>query len=294
VNSVTNLLGSCIVIPTGNNGFARQHFRGTTTGIGTPEIMEISVDSIINGFVFEIWGQNPYVLSLSITSPTGEVIPRIPARLWQIETYKLLFEETVINVYYDLVESQDGTQVIFVRLAKPTVGIWKIGVYSNMENSIFDSYLPGPDFVDGSVYFLTSNPDITLTDPASASDAITVSGYDPISGAFYPPSGRGFTRSGLYKPDLCAPCVGITGPGLRGGYETRSGTSLGAAITAGACAQFLTWGITQGNFPALSSNTIKTYLIRGAARYPDIIYPSRQWGYGTLDVYDAFESLRQN
>lgn len=294
VNSITNLLGSCICIPTGNNGYARQHFRGITKDANVPEVMEISVDSNVNGFVFEIWGANPYILSISITSPTGEVISRIPARLWTMRTYKLLFEETIINVYYDLVEFQGGNQVIFVRLTSPTVGIWKINVYSNMADSVFDSYLPGLDFVDDSVYFLTSDPDITLTDPSSAPDVITVSGYDPISGSFYPPSGRGFTRSGLYKPDICAPCVGITGPSIRGGYETRSGTSLGAALTAGACAQFLTWGITLGNFPALSSNTIKTYLIRGASRYPDILYPSKMWGYGTLDVYNAFESLREN
>ena len=183
--------------------------------------------------------------------------------------------------------------MIFVRMIRPTEGLWRILVYSNMDNSIFDSYLPGQSLIGNHAYFLRSDPDITLTSPSSTANAISVSGYDPITGAFYQDSGRGFTRLGSYKPDLCAPCTDITGPNLRGGYEQRSGTSLAAALTAGACAQFFTWAVTNGNFPSITSNNIKAYLIRGAVRNPDIQYPSRLWGYGTLDVYRSFDVLRR-
>lgn len=37
---------------------------------------------------------------------------------------------------------------------------------------------------------------------------------------------------------------------------------------------------------------IKNMLIRGAGRNTDRTYPNREWGYGTLDVYQAFEVLR--
>lgn len=293
VSSVSFYPNACICVPVGNEGNSRNHYRGIVLNAATPDIIEIYVNQNVDGLVFEIWGQNPAVLSIAIESPTGERITKIPARLGQLEEVTLVFEQTTISVYYELVEAFSGDEVIFVRMIRPTEGLWRILVYSNMDNSIFDSYLPGQSLIGNNAYFLRSDPDITLTSPSSTANAISVSGYDPITGAFYQDSGRGFTRLGSYKPDLCAPCTDITGPNLRGGYEQRSGTSLAAALTAGACAQFFTWAVTNGNFPSITSNNIKAYLIRGAVRNPDIQYPSRLWGYGTLDVYRSFDVLRR-
>ncbi|MFQ9441890.1 MAG: hypothetical protein ACLR1A_02705 [Eubacterium ventriosum] len=38
----------------------------------------------------------------------------------------------------------------------------------------------------------------------------------------------------------------------------------------------------------MKNNYIKNYLIRGAERNRDIRYPSEQWGYGTINVFDSF------
>jgi hypothetical protein len=35
-------------------------------------------------------------------------------------------------------------------------------------------------------------------------------------------------------------------------------------------------------------------LIRGARRELDIQYPNRDWGYGILDIYNVFDSLRMS
>lgn len=293
MNSISFLPRFCACIPVGNEGNGRQHFHGTVISTGEPTAIEISIASDVPGIVLEIWGQNPAVLSISIESPTGEKIPRIPARLGNAQQFDLLFEKTKITVFYDLVEASAGDEVIFVRIETPTEGLWRLNVYSNTDNAVFDAYLPGRDFIGTNAYFLQPDPNITLTDPSAAANTISVSGYNPLNGSFYPDSGRGFTRTGGYKPDICAPCTAITGPNLRGGYEQRSGTSLAAAITAGACAQFLTWAVTDRNFPLITSSNIKTYLIRGAIRSPGTSYPSRQWGYGTLDVYNSFEVLRR-
>ena len=43
----------------------------------------------------------------------------------------------------------------------------------------------------------------------------------------------------------------------------------------------------------MSSADIKNMLIRGADRADDRSYPNPSWGYGTLDVYGAFEDLRR-
>ena len=86
----------------------------------------------------------------------------------------------------------------------------------------------------------------------------------------------------------------ITGPTIYGGFENISGTSPAAAITAGACAQVLTWGIVNENRSFMSSAEVKSYLIRGAKRDPGIIYPDNMWGYGKLDIYNSFEVLRNS
>ena len=65
-----------------------------------------------------------------------------------------------------------------------------------------------------------------------------------------------------------------------------------AAVTAGAVAQIMQWALVQQNDPVMSNAAIKNMLIRGAKRSEDRGYPNREWGYGALDVYQAFEYLR--
>ena len=36
---------------------------------------------------------------------------------------------------------------------------------------------------------------------------------------------------------------------------------------------------------------VKAYFIRGAVRDPGMIYPSRSWGFGRLNVARAFEII---
>ena len=84
----------------------------------------------------------------------------------------------------------------------------------------------------------------------------------------------------------------VKGPLPAGGYTIRTGTSVSAAITAGACTQLLQWGIVQRNNITLNSAQIGAILIRGARRNAERNYPNREWGYGELDVYEALNQLR--
>lgn len=71
-----------------------------------------------------------------------------------------------------------------------------------------------------------------------------------------------------------------------------SGTSLSAALMTGISALLLEWGIVRGNDRSMDTYQIKKYLIRGVKRNPSLTYPNREWGYGTVDIYGTFESLR--
>ena len=72
-----------------------------------------------------------------------------------------------------------------------------------------------------------------------------------------------------------------------------SGTSVASAITAGACALMMQWGIIEKNDVALSTYQIRAYLIRGCNRSPTMTYPNTQWGYGTLNLFQTFNLMRE-
>ena len=116
--------------------------------------------------------------------------------------------------------------------------------------------------------------------------------YNHNTGGIYIRSGRGYTRLGEVKPDLAAPGVDIYGPGAQGQYVRRTGTCPAAAHAAGAAACLLEWGIVRGENLLMDSSAVRSLLIQGASRNPNLVYPNREWGYGTLDLYGAFESLR--
>ncbi len=284
---------SAITVAGGNEGNKRHHFRGTISEENDYENVEIRVGENEEGFLIEVWGNNPEIVSVGFESPSGEVIPRIPARIGEKETIYTVFDNTIIDVEYALVEQLSGDELIIIRFRNPSAGVWKIRVYAeNIIEGVVDVWLPISGFVSNDVYFLQPEPDNTITAPGDTESAITVSSYSAQTGAFDPEASRGFLRSGDIKPELGAPGVGVMGPIRDNRYTYRTGTSIAAAITAGAAAQILGWGLVNGDYQVLGNQIIKSYLIRGAAREEDIKYPSKEWGYGKLDVYNAFNLLR--
>ena len=115
-----------------------------------------------------------------------------------------------------------------------------------------------------------------------------MSTYDDLNNSFSPESGRGYTRDSRVKPDLAAPGVNVSTV-----IGKRSGSSISAAVTAGGVAQFLQWAVTERNLPWINSINVKNYFVRGAVRDLDIVYPSREWGYGRLSVSGVFERMAE-
>jgi hypothetical protein len=92
-------------------------------------------------------------------------------------------------------------------------------------------------------------------------------------------------------PDLTAPGVNVSGI-YPYGEGRMSGTSVAAAITAGAAALMLQWGVVDGHDPGFNTYRIKAYLIRGCTRDLNIPYPNPQWGYGKLNLINTFNLMR--
>jgi len=110
----------------------------------------------------ELWGNIPGIYSIDILSPTGEYIPRIPARLNETRVIQFLFENTTVLVDYVLVESRSGDQLILIRFKNPAPGIWRFKVYGGNITSGFHIWLPMRGFVTEDTVFLRPNPEEML------------------------------------------------------------------------------------------------------------------------------------
>ena len=293
LNTLARQVNTVVVTCTGNEANNRTHTSGLAVSDTEPSEIEITVGADERGFVMEIWAESLDILSVAITSPSGERISRIPARIDTGGVYNFLLERSQVAVDYRVVESASGYEVIFMRFINPAQGIWKIHVYS-LTNIVgrYNAWLPLKQFLSGDTYFLNSNPSTTLTEPGAAERVISVGAYNHITDASYAASGRGYTATGLVKPDFVAPGVDVYGVRAGGGYTTRTGTSVAAAHAAGAAALLLTWGVTDGNLPYMGTNEVKSVLIRGAKRENNTVYPNNIYGYGKMDVIEAFYKLR--
>ncbi len=293
LNTLARQVNTVVVTCTGNEANNRTHTSGLAVSDTEPSEIEITVGADERGFVMEIWAESLDILSVAITSPSGERISRIPARIDTGGGYNFLLERSQVAVNYRVVESASGYEVIFMRFINPAQGIWKIHVYS-LTNIVgrYNAWLPLKQFLSGDTYFLNSNPSTTLTEPGAAERVISVGAYNHITDASYVASGRGYTATGLIKPDFVAPGVDVYGVRAGGGYTTRTGTSVAAAHAAGAAALLLTWGVTNGNLPYMGTNEVKSVLIRGAKRENNTVYPNNIYGYGKMDVIEAFYKLR--
>ena len=292
LNDLGEMIGCCVVTCAGNEGNARLHYKGSVLNKEYEDV-ELRVGEGTNGFTMELWGNSPDIISVAFISPSGEMISRIPARVGQSDTVEFLLEKSKIDISYSLVEAGGGVELIFMRFIDPTPGVWIIRVYgNNILEGDYNIWLPIKQFIDKETYFLKPNPDITLTVPSTTQATITVAAYDNMTNALFTDSSRGFTRTNEIKPDITAPGVNVYGPGINNNYVRKSGTSVAAALVAGNCAQLMQWGIVEKNETQMKTNYIKSFLIRGAIRDRNIVYPSKEWGYGKVNVYEAFSILR--
>ena len=294
LNQVSLSNGSAVITAAGNETGARHHFRAVMDASTDEVTAELRVGEREAGFSMELWAENMGVYTVGFISPTGEVAREISVPLRGENTVSFLLEQTRITVYTQIADVSAGSQFIFMRFENPMSGIWRILIRNSLDiRETFHLWLPVRGFISDETYFLRPNPDTIITDPGNAQYPITVTAYDHTRNSIYIHASRGYSRSGQIKPDLAAPGVNILGASVSGRRLTRmSGTSVSAAHLAGAAAILLNWGVLDGNYPYLNTPVLKSIFVRGAQRNPALTYPNREFGYGTLDLYEAFLRLR--
>ncbi len=331
LQALSGTRGFACITGAGNETGFRHHYFGNLSPDQEYEDVELRVADSTSGFSMELWADVSELYTVGFVSPSGEVIERIPMTVGQETTVSFQLDATRILISYQITESSSGRFLAFLRFTDPAPGIWHIRVYPTLfVSGQFHIWLPMQGFLTEDTGFLRPDPDITITDPGNAPLLLTVSTYNHVTGSLYIHSSRGFTAAGQIKPDFAAPGVEVQGPGLPPAASSlprqtgstpasettgssgisgslresappsntipltrKTGSSVAAAITAGAVACLFSWGFTQGNDMTLTSISVKSILIRGADRKEAFRYPNRQWGYGTLNLYRSFLLLRE-
>lgn len=304
LDEIGSQIGRAVVVPAGNQAVAQHHYFGKTTSLLNPVSVEINVESGVEGFCMELWAYAPELVRVVVQSPTGQRSQGGFPVSEETQTTRFVFENTVMTLDYRIAGKESGDLLIFFRFTRPAEGIWTVLVYPEMAiTGEFHMWLPIQPLAGKDIRFLEPNPDTTVTEPGNTQLAITVGGYDGLSAARYLASGRGFSGTGQVKPELCAPGVEVEGASNRPSipqinmqpnesFEKRTGTSAAAAITAGASALVLEWGVLRGNAPTMNSVEVRNFLIRGCERDLNREYPNTEWGFGRLNLYRSFEVLR--
>lgn len=289
-----NIANRAIVIGGGNEANQRHHFLGNLdNGMGTEQV-EIRVGEETAGFCMELWSDALNLLAVSVISPSGEQTYRFPVRSEETASYTFVLESTTVTVDYKVFVERLNAELVFFRFIAPTPGIWKIVVEAvQIQEGIYHIWLPMTEFQNGEVYFLQSNPDYTITEPGSTLSGMTVGFYNGDDNSIAIPSGRGYTRGERIKPDFVAPGVEVLGATTRNGFAARSGSSIATGITAGAAALIMEWVVYRLQQKTIDSTQIRNLLVLGTEKRPDEEYPNREWGYGRLNVYNTFETIRR-
>lgn len=293
LSSLLENTGIMVSVPAGNEGNERLHYAGELEENTEYQQVELNVDENQDILTMEFWGNAPTTFSIGIISPQGDRIERIAPRFGQEELIWLPVARSTVYVAYQLIETYSGDELIFVRLTNPTPGLWRFLIYADEgKQRTFNMWLPLRQFLRPDTYFLRSEPENTITIPGNASLAMTMTAYNHLNGSIYAAASRGYNARNQIKPDLAAPGVNITGPGLRNNFVTRTGTSVAAAHSAGIMALFLQWNVENFGMDLFFAGQTQSLFFKSAVRDTELEYPNPVWGYGIINVERAFESFR--
>ncbi len=283
---ISRQVGRAVVTAGGNESNAAHHTQGKLPQTGTKETLSLWVGEESTSFLLSIFAPSYDTISLGMTSPTGEVISRIPFRVGLESHHHLNLENSHISISY----YRDSSSLLLVGFEDVKEGIWELTLYGDqIVSGLYYAWLPLTGQVSPRVECLRPVPEYTIVSPATALQSITTGAYNSKTGRLYVASSWGPTRLPRLSPDFVAPGVQVEGVGVGGSLLGGTGTSLAAAMTAGAAAILLEWGIVEGRQVAMDGETVRILLASAAAQTSGVTYPNTRWGFGRLDLYGALQ-----
>lgn len=286
----------------GNEGISGHHFHGIIRREEQYQTVDFNVAEGENGFIMELWGDEPNVYTVGVLSPGGENIERMQLKMGEFRSIRFFPENTLLEIRSFPGATIGGSQVIRMNFKNLVPGIWKLFIYGtgNGEKT-YDIWMPISNFLKEETVFINPDSEQTVTSPGNAQYAITYTPYDVTTGGLYIRASKGYTRDGRIVPDLAAPGVSVKIPGISridrngekaGKERVRSGSSIAAAFGAGIGALMQEWAFIAGYDPFMNGQNMRTYLIQGAVKDGPYEYPNREWGYGKINIYNTLLEQR--
>ncbi|MDF2608670.1 MAG: hypothetical protein K0R92_144 [Lachnospiraceae bacterium] len=294
LNQINTNRGKAVVVAAGNEGNRGHHFYGEILNANEVNTVELNVGEKEQGFAMEFWGDEPSIFSINIITPNGQSILHIIPSFIQQNTIQIEFESTILYIDNQIQESRVGDQFILFRFRNPMSGIWSFQISAiELFPRHFHIWLPIDNFISKGTYFFNADDNTTILMLGNTEEITTITAYNPINATLYYNASKGFTKSGLPKPEVAAPGVNIYAPTIGNSFVNTSGTGIAASHGAGIVALLLEWGIMKGNLPNINGVEVNRILIQGANRNPDLLYPNPEWGYGILDLNNSLELILQ-
>lgn len=292
IESITNNIGLAVVTGTGNEGTQDEHVSGIMQDKNSEEVIEILVEEGQKDFYLEVWVDLPNIVEVSLISPSGESTGPIQVKLNLEEQYSFVFERTKSVIYYYVPEKYTGDQLIRIYFYNITPGIWSIVLSLKLgDMAKYNAWMMQREFLSPGTRFSPSDPYGTMTIPGDSTFVVTVAAYDQNNENLLAYSGTAFRDEKADKIDFAAGGVNTLTVGLNNTTRVINGTSLSAAIGAGACVLLFQWGIVNGNYPYMYTQSIKTFLRRGTVKRRGDSYPNPHIGYGIINFYQIFENM---
>lgn len=288
INYFSDSQGLCFSTGTGNEADQQHHDYFSSYGRDSYALSELLVENGTTTFSMELWAPPVFSFILAITSPSGDQISGLMPRLGSM---KLSFplDETTVEINFETFRSESGNQLVYLRFHTPAPGVWilRTDLTANTDADLH-LWLPPAVAVNGNVRFLRSDPFTTAMSPANTPANISAAAALTENTSTISSSGRGYNFSGMQVPTLAAPGDMLLAPSYISGYQTVTGSSAAAALTAGAAALVMEWGYKAIPPRLLSTTDIRTVLLRGCNRPSGATYPNAQSGYGFLNLEDSF------
>ena len=293
IQQLARQVGTVFITSSGNEGDAETHTEGVFRKVGEVKEIEIKVGVNQKKLPLEIWINKTNIVSLSIISPSGEIIKNLISKLTNSTEINFIYEGTTMIVDYESPEFITGDTLIAIKMNNLKRGIWRFRLQcEKLVDGNYYAWIPQRVLLEKDTKFLSPSEFTTITIPGTSRGIITVASYNQNNNATVSFSGRGPTRNKMIKPDIAAGGINAIATKPGGGSMVVSGSSVSGAVVAGCCALLLQWGIIDGNNKDLYTTTIKSYIITGAKERGGDIYPNEEWGYGIIDMEGIFEFIR--